>query len=116
MKIMLDSNVYDQIIARDGFSNRLNEAVQRGHIEILKTHIQDDELTRIPDPEKVRAVSEVPGQEINTSGSVWGVSKWGKSCWGDGPADIKFDDIQRGNSKHTNDALIAITAAAQADV
>lgn len=116
MKVMLDSMIYDEIVAKEGFSRLLEDAVKCGHVVILKTHIQDDQLADIPNECRREAVAKVPGHKIPTSAAIWGVSKWNEACWGDSAGDIKISHIQKGKPKHSADALIAVTAALHADV
>ncbi len=114
-KLMLDTNIYDRIIARRGFTDRLNQAVVAGHIEILRTHIQDDEIARIPNAAKQAEMRKVRVRKIPTSGAAWGMSRWGEARWG-GSGAVKFSDITKGNPIHAEDALIAMTAEVEADV
>jgi predicted nucleic acid-binding protein len=116
IRIMLDSNVHDEVIAVPGFVDRMRVAIATGHIEIVTTHIQKDELARIPDPFKRVATLDVPGTITSTAGAVWGVSRWDQARYGEGTSDIKYTDIFKGNSRDIEDALIAITAASEADV
>lgn len=113
---MLDSNVYDEVIAVSGFADRLRAAIETGHIDIVTTPIQRDELGRIPDPAKRAATLDVPGTVISTAGAVWGVSRFDQARYGKGDGDIVYTDIFKGNPRDIEDALIAITAASEADV
>jgi hypothetical protein len=49
------------------------------------------------------------GRPIPTSGSVYGVSRWGEGRWMSG-CDETFDALRSGNPKHNEDALIGHTA------
>lgn len=71
IKIMLDSNVHDEVIAVSGFADRLRAAIETGHIQIITTPIQRGELGRIPDHAKRAAALDVPGAVITTVGAVW---------------------------------------------
>jgi hypothetical protein len=116
MKFILDSNIYDRIVATPGMTETLQDLCEIGQIEIIKTHIQEDELGLIPDAYKREQTKIVPGKKVPTSGSVWGISKWGEGTWGSGSGNIRISDIQKGNPKYNKDALIATTAAESADV
>jgi hypothetical protein len=116
MRFMLDSNIYDEIIATPGMTELLNELHQSGQIEIIKTHIQEDELEKIPDSDKRSRIMKVPGTKVRTEGAIWNVSRWGQGTWGSGSGDIKIEDIRKGIAKHSEDALIATTAAVKADI
>lgn len=79
---MIDTNVYDKIVACDGLVLRLTDLIRDEKIVLLTTHVQNDELAKIADIEKLREVLKVPTKTITTSGSVWDVSKWNNSSWG----------------------------------
>ena len=116
IRLMLDSNVHDEVIAVPGFADRLRVAIATGHIQIVTTHIQQDELARIPVPAKRAAALDVPGTVTATAGAVWDVSPWDQARWGEGQGEIKYTDIFKGNPRDIEDALIVITAASEADV
>jgi hypothetical protein len=83
-------------------------------LRILTTHVQRDELAAIPDVGKRQAVLCVPGQVVPTPGAVVGLSRIGQSRLGEGSADnLDIPAIQKGNPKHSEDALIAVTAATE---
>lgn len=116
LRIMLDTNAYDMIVERPGFMEKLNAAHDNGGLVILRTHIQEDELAAIPDPKKRAAVMEVAGTKVATSGAVWDLSKWDEATWGDGAGDVRVGDVATTAGNHMEDALIASTAAVEADV
>jgi hypothetical protein len=113
---MLDTNAYDEIVARPGFQERLNAAHNAGKVVIVRTHIQEDELASIPDPNKKAAVTEVAGTSVATSGGVFGLSKFDGATFGGGAADVHIGDVATSAGQHMGDALIASSAAAEADV
>ncbi|MSP50109.1 MAG: hypothetical protein EXQ95_12385 [Alphaproteobacteria bacterium] len=90
-RLMLDTNIYDLVVARAGFAARLDRAVRAGHVEILRTPVQEDEIARIPDAIKRTAMRKVPGRKI--------------------PAVLPAS-----GPLPSEDVLIAMTAAAEADV
>jgi len=109
--------VYDKIAATQGMVERLNHLSREGSVTVLSTHIQEDELAKIPDGQKKDAVAKIITKKVATSGGVWGVSKWGRFTWGDGSSGgAAVDDIRSPSKKHTKDALIATTGAKDADV
>jgi hypothetical protein len=116
IKVMLDSNVHDEVIAVPGFSDRLRRAIVAGDIQIVTTHVQRDELERIADPVKRAAALDVPGAVTATAGAVWSVSRCDQAKYGEGDGDIKYAEIFKGNPRDIEDALIAITAASEVDV
>jgi predicted nucleic acid-binding protein len=117
---MLDTNCYDEILRRDGLLNRLNHLTAAEKITILQTHIQEDELSAVPDIEKRERLLDVyrqlAAERIPTDGAAWDVSKWGQATYGGGTGEIQFGDIRRTNPRDARDALIATTASSQADI
>jgi len=114
---MLDTQIYDLIIAVPGLVDHINRLTAEDKITILCTHIQNDELSDIPDEHKRAEVSRINRQQVTTAGGVWGVSKWDAFTWGDGSSSgITLDQIRSPSKGHTKDALIATTAARDADV
>jgi len=97
--LMFDTNVYDLIVARRGFTERLARLVEAGRIDIVRMHVQEDEIGRIPDAAKRRAMQKVPGRKVPASETAWAAP---------GRAGLRFIPSE--------DDLIAATAAAEADV
>ncbi|MBM3547753.1 MAG: hypothetical protein FJX54_12440 [Alphaproteobacteria bacterium] len=93
-RLMLDTNVYDLIVAKHGFAERVNRAVVAGEIEILRTRIHDEEMARIPNAAKRAAMRAIRSRLVPVSEAAW--SK-------DGPPP-------------SADAQIAATAAETVDV
>lgn len=91
---MLDTNVYDRIVARDGFTARVAQAVRSGQVEILRTRVQDEEIARIPDAARRAAMQKVPFRRIPTNEAAWSAA----------------------NPHPSEDDMIAATAEAEADV
>lgn len=115
MKFVLDSNIYDKIIATPGMVEVLTNLHESGKIEIIKTHVQEDELSRISDKIKQDLVLQVPGKKVPTEGAILGVSELGGANLGSGSGDIKLEDIRKGSLRHSRDALISATAEVKAD-
>ena len=114
-RVVLDTQIYDMIVAVPGLPERLAHLRAAGSLVILQTHVERDELDAIPDEQKKAAVLAVPVTAMHTSGAVWGVSKWDQATWGGGSGDVKIDDVRSEAANHLRDALIASTAAASAD-
>ena len=93
-RLMLDTNIYDRIVARDGFTARLVRAVRRQQVEILRTPVQDEEIRRIPDAARRAAMQKVPFRRIPTNEAAWSAT----------------------TPMPSEDDLIAATAEAAADV
>ena len=116
-KFMLDTQIYDLIIAVPGLVNHINRLTAEGTIAILCTHIQNDEFADIPDEHKRAEVSRINRQQVTTAGAVYGISKYGGATYGDGSSSgIALDQVRSPSKRHTKDALIATTAARDANV
>ncbi len=116
MRLMLDTMIYDKVVDTPGMLELLQRLVDEGEVEILATHIQEDELAKIPDERKRAEVSKIPRQEVPTSGAVWNTSKWDRATWGDGSeSGVSIDEIRSEKRGHTHDALIATSASANVD-
>ncbi|MEQ9377302.1 MAG: hypothetical protein RIG68_19090 [Imperialibacter sp.] len=107
MKLIFDSNVFDDIV-----SGKLKlEVIENLNAEIFLTHIQIDELNRCSDSEK-RArlflmLIELRPTKIPTESFVIGTSRIGSAKIGDGKL---IEKLRKGNRKKTNDAIIGETA------
>ena len=113
---MLDTQIYDLIVS-NSLIKPINKIITEKKIEVLCTHIQNDELQDIPNEKKRALVSQIIRKQVPTSGGVYGVSKYGCATYGDGSGSgISIDQIRSSAKKHTKDALIATTAAKYADV
>jgi len=109
---MLDTNIFDRIVASGVVVDRLQKVVQEELLKILTTHVQEDELSLISDVEKKKKVASIPREVIPTRGFVLGVSRLGMArLGGEG-----IEEVRQGNIRHTHDALIAATAEGYADV
>ena len=58
---MLDSNIFDQIIDTPDLVDHLRSLTASGRPDIVVTHVQEDELARIQDTEKSRAIQQCRG-------------------------------------------------------
>lgn len=104
--LMLDSNVFDEVV--DG---RLDLSAFRQGPTIYITHVQRDELSRCPDPERRglldRAFSDISPKALQTASFVLGASRLGEARLGDAG---HFHRLRGTSARHTEDALIAETA------
>lgn len=132
----MDTNVYDKLDSDVAVNESLKKLIRDERIELITTHIQEDELAMAPEiigveSEKIPTEGFILGvsrlgeatlgdgsttKKLPTAGAVWGVSKWGESTWGDGSGQgISVDDIKTDKGNHAKDALIATTATHHAD-
>jgi predicted nucleic acid-binding protein len=123
-RIMLDTNEYDKLLAAPHVYDRLLALLAEGKIELLATHIQKDEIMAVEDTIKKARLQALLSRArmIATRGSVFGVSRFDQSRFGR-DEDHKLiehkliEHIRRSRwDRDTEDALIAATAATDADV
>jgi hypothetical protein len=110
---VLDSNVYDQLVATPQRQRLFIDACESGLTEFLMTHIQRDELMNHPNETTRNAIFGIPFVVAMTSGVVLGTSKFGFARFGE-PGRVHAIRSPSGN--HTHDALIATTAEAEGAV
>jgi hypothetical protein len=116
---MLDSNGFDHLLVIEDAVDVLNDLTHRGRLVLMTTHVQRDELAATPEPKRAQllaAYDRLVMTQVPTAGAIWDVSKWDQAKWGDGNGTLRIGDIMTTNPKDAEDALIAITAAADADI
>jgi predicted nucleic acid-binding protein len=119
MRFMLDTDIFDHIVADEIFLKKVRQAAQARLITLLVTHIQEDQLAEAP-PEK--GLSRVPREVVPfTQGMVLGASRLGMAQLGDDETNQAIErigvasDSERATLRNRKDALIATTAR-EADV
>lgn len=114
---MLDTQIYDLIAEAPGMATCINDLSGRSSVLILSTHIQEDQLSSIPNKEKKTIIKSITRQVLPTSGAIAGLSRYDKSTFGDGSSGgFGVDEFRSPHKKHSEDALIATTAAKYANV
>lgn len=116
MRIMLDTMIYDAIVANPETIDLIRSITTNRKCEILTTHIQEDQLAEIPGDEKRRATLSIPTKKVPTSGAVWDLSKWDECTWASTETGTSIEILTKGNPKHAADALIGATSISVADV
>ena len=118
MELMLDTQIFDCLADKPALISTLNLLQENKRIAILSTHIQEDELAGIKDKKKSLTIAKIKRVLVNTADAVYGVSKYGRSTYGDGSnSGVSIHDIRLPNTKnHTRDALIATSASRHADI
>jgi predicted nucleic acid-binding protein len=107
MRFVLDSNAYDFVVEDPEVHLLAVRLVEAEKIELLMTHVQEDELAAIPDAKKREAIASLPRTLVATYGIVVGEWRLGRARLGDAE---KIEAIRNHSGKHTRDALIAATA------
>lgn len=118
-KMMLDTNQYDRLLAAPDTYEKLLSLVSIGKIELLTTHIQRDEITAVEEPGKKARLAALlaHARMIPTRGAIFDISRFDLARFGDDD-DHKLIEHIRGAAweRKSEDALIAATAAKDADV
>ena len=83
LRVMLDSNIFDEIIKTPGLAGQLRSLTASGRLDIVVTHVQEDELAGIQAAEKRRAIQQVPRRSIPTAVFVLDVSRLGQARLGE---------------------------------
>jgi hypothetical protein len=107
-RYVIDSNIFDRFEADSTALALAEQLVAEGKLELLTTHAQIDELSRIGDADRLGRLLSVPARRVPTSGLILGVSRLDEARLSE-PEPI--ESIRRENwDKYTLDALIAATA------
>jgi hypothetical protein len=118
LRVLPDSNIYDKFIDLPCIRNRILELIQRDRIELLQPHIIRSQLAATPDISRREALLSIPAKTVPVDGMLAGYSCAGDRV-GDGSGGLKTDVMLKDKKPtpgHTRDALIATTAATEADV
>jgi hypothetical protein len=124
LRILLDTCIYDKIIASPRLCERIHELIRSKKIEIVQPHIVRSQLEDAPESKREKLLS-IPVRVIPVDAFLAGYSRAGDRV-GDGSGGIKIDDIMKKQKPHERDkkltprqyrdALIATTAATEAGV
>jgi hypothetical protein len=121
--IAIDTMIFDLIADTPGLLAAIQEATARNALSIITTHIQRDQLMDIPAlmaerREQLIAVYDaISKEEVPTRGWVLGISRLGGMRLSADPEPL--NKVVRNacrTPEHIKDALIAVTADADADV
>jgi len=116
-RVMIDSNVYDEIVAVPGLTSTLRRLIHEGDLELVVCHVQEDEIQRTPDPAWRETLESVPvSREVPSAVFVLGWSRLGRArLGGEQQGDLSYEGLAGPNRRNVGDALIALTAANEAD-
>lgn len=117
LKLMLDTNVVDELIADDELVGMLRHSVDSGSVEVLITHLQIDEVMNTGDNKRakrgalVQLLAELPAVRVPTYGFVLDLSRVDNAMLASKEHAEMFLELTGGNVRHNEDALIVLTAA-----
>ncbi|MHB1128906.1 MAG: hypothetical protein ACYC06_02525 [Ilumatobacteraceae bacterium] len=117
LKLMLDTNVVDKLVADRELLGILRREVDAGKIELLITHVQIDEVLNTREDKRakrdalVQLLVELPARRVATYGFIPGLSRLGNAMPGSAGNGALLLELTGGNTRHNEDAVIVLTAA-----
>jgi hypothetical protein len=120
MRFMLDTMIFDCIVADALLTDEVIQAVDAGRLTIVTTHVQEDQIAAIPDfpdgqREKKTAISRIPRRIVPTTGFAFDISSLGMASFADEETSATIERIGRRRLRDVADGLIAVSARAEAD-
>jgi hypothetical protein len=110
-RYLIDTIIHDAIVDTPGAASLVERLVAAGLVEFVVTHLQEDQLARVPDPKRRARLCAIPRTKVPTSDFIIGVSRLGMARLGEGRVleAIRGED-EPTRHKLTVDAEIAATA------
>lgn len=121
-RIALDTMVINRVADQPSLLSQIKEAASRGCLVIIGNPMVRYELEQTKDTNRRDALVAVwdalPRQDILATASFYGVGlRYGQSCYGDGShTGLPLQEARTKGRGRARDAVIATTAAGQADV
>ncbi|WP_331746642.1 hypothetical protein [Streptomyces sp. NBC_00842] len=115
-RVLFDSNAIDPIAAIEGALEKLQAAVEAGDLDILYTHVTVDELVAIRDLERrgqLMLLMASIGRVVPTGAAVVDYSRLDFCRLGSDDDQAELEALRSHSTRHSRDALIAITARAE---
>jgi hypothetical protein len=115
LRLMIDSNVFDQIIGDETLFDGCLRAVRSGSLSLVVTHVQADELAKMKDDGTgkrallINAIERLAGT-VETAGAVYGKSRWGMASYFAEDAATRHELYIGRSANRAEDALILATA------
>lgn len=117
LKLMVDTNVVDELMADPALVSLLREAVRTGTVELLLTHVQIDEVLNMGANKRakrealVQLLATLPARRVPTYGFVLNLSRLDNAMLASDAHAATLRELTGGNPRHNEDALIVLTAA-----
>ncbi|MCE9621004.1 MAG: hypothetical protein K8R99_01520 [Actinomycetia bacterium] len=117
MKLMVDTNIADDLLVRLLLLADLRAAVSSGRLELLVTHLQIDEVMETPENKSerrdalVNVLASLPARRVATYGFVVGRTRLGFGMLASSEHSQLYDELISGNIRHQEDAILILTAA-----
>ena len=110
LRVLLDTNAFDELARDDETVRRAETAVQNGELQLVVTHVQIDEVNKVPDAGKRQELQRLTVVGTCTAGAIYDVSKFDEATYASVEDATILDDVMLGNPNHAEDALILLTA------
>ena len=118
LRVMIDTNIFDALACDPDTFATVMGLQKRGSIQLLITHLQEDQLAKAP-PFIRKTVKALNPTTIGTDGAVWDLSRMDKAKWADSLTKERLTRVQRDKqrtSEHWSGTLISVRAMRSADV
>ena len=119
LRVMFDSNAYDAILAH-GDADHLRALIAAGTLDVITTHVQEDELRQIKDETRRETLLalyfSLQKRKTPASVSLWGISSWEQGEWSGQDGNEKLSAIQRNKVIASRDEIIGTTAKDHCDL
>jgi hypothetical protein len=117
LKLMLDTNVIDALMADQELVSLLRSAVDNSTLELLITHVQIDEVMNTGSAKRakrealVQMLATLPAKRVPTYGVIPDLSRFDNAIFASDAHAATLLEMTGGNTRHNEDALIVLTAA-----
>lgn len=117
LKLMMDTNVVDELMAAPALLSQLRQAVDAGAVQLLITHIQIDEVLNMGPSKRakrealIQLLAVLPARRVRTYGVVVDLSRFDNAILASDGHAATLLELTGGNTRHNEDALIVLTAA-----
>jgi predicted nucleic acid-binding protein len=115
-RVMCDTQVHDAVAADPQLKQVIEQRQAAGQISVSTTHIQIDQLAKIPATRDIGQAGAIAAERVGTGVFVLGHSRLSEDRLGDATLNATYTQLQKGNARHTEDAMIGATAVLEADI
>jgi predicted nucleic acid-binding protein len=116
LQILADTNIYDAVAADPKLKQLIEQCMAAGLIGFKITHIQFGQLEKIPANRDIGQSAAINAERTGVSVFLTDYSRAGEDRLASAETSAAFAAIQKGNPKHTEDAMIGATAIAEANI